>query len=94
MTTMETGDSATQSPQTHEEARKLRDDAWERSRLVYKEAKEQADIVYEAAKKLATDKDARKRADDAHEEALTEAKKLRDAITRTAESVFSDFWRK
>jgi hypothetical protein len=94
MTDMETTDSGTRKTQTHEEARQLRDDAWERSRRVYKDAKEQADIVYEAAKKLAADKESRKRAEEAHEEALVEARKLRDAITRTAESVFSDFWRK
>ena len=78
--------------QTHDEARRLRDEAWERSAKVYKEAKAQADIVYEAAKKLAVDEEARRRAEAAHEEALAEAKKVREAITRVADSVFSDFW--
>ena len=80
--------------QTHEEARQLRDEAWERAGKVYKEAKEQADVVYEAAKKLATDKEGLQRADEAHAEALKQAKKLRDAISGVADSVFADFWRK
>ena len=86
-------ETGTQKPQTHEEARKLLDEAWDRSAKVYKEAKEQADTVYEAAKKIAVDKDGRKRADEAHEEALKEAKRLRDAITNVAQAVFSEFWR-
>lgn len=80
--------------QTHEEARKLLDDAWERSGQVYREAKAQADAVYESAKKLAGDKESMQRADEAHAKALKEAKALRDAITGVAESVFADFWRK
>ena len=90
---MEMGDSEPRKSQTHEEARKLLDDAWTRSAQVYKEAKEQADMVYEAAKNVAVDLEARKRADAAHEEALREAKKLRDAITKVAEAAFSEFWR-
>jgi SpoVK/Ycf46/Vps4 family AAA+-type ATPase len=94
MTDTEAGGSGTGMAQTHEEARKLRDEAWERSGKVYKEAKEQADAVYEGAKKLAADKEAIQRADEAHAAALKEAKALRDAITGVAESVFADFWRK
>jgi len=77
---------------TYEEARKLLDEAWTRSAKVYKEAKEQADILYESARKLAVDKDARNRADEAHKEALTEAKRVRDAITNVAQSVFTGSW--
>jgi len=91
---METQEAGAQNAQTHEEARKLRDEAWDRATKVYKEAKGQADIVYDDAKKAAVDKEARKRADEAHKEAIEEAKKLRDAITNVAEAVFSDFWRK
>jgi len=87
-------EAGTQKPQTHEEARKLLDEAWDRSAKVYNEAKAQADAVYEAAKKVAVDKDARKRADEAHEEALKEAKRLRDAITNVAQAVFAEFWRR
>ncbi len=85
MSDTQSSSAGTPMRQTHEEARKLRDEAWERSALVYKQAKEHADIVYEAAKKLAVDAEARKRADDAHEEALKEARRLREAITRVAD---------
>lgn len=87
-------EAGTQKPQTHEEARKLLDEAWERSAEVYKEAKAQANIVYLAARELAVDKEGKKRADEAHEEALKEARRLRDAITSVAQAVFSEFWRK
>ncbi len=90
---METGDVSAQKTKTFEEARKLLDDAWTRSAKAYKEAKEQADAVYEAAKKLAVDKDARKRADEAHDQAVTEAKKVRDAITNVAQSVLAESWK-
>ena len=93
MTEMDTESAGTPKRQTHEEARLLRDEAWERSAKVYKEAKAQADLVYEAAKKIAVDQAARERAGAAHEEALAEAKKLREAITRVADSVFIDFWK-
>ena len=89
---METGESGTQKTATYNEAKKLLDEAWARSAKVYKEAKEQADILHEAARKIATDKDARKRADEAHDEALKEAKKVRDAITNVAQSVFTESW--
>jgi len=90
---VETGEVNAQKTTTFEEARKLLDDAWARSAKAYKEAKEQADTVYEAAKKLAVDKDARKRADEAHDQAVTEAKKVRDAITNVAQSVFTESWK-
>lgn len=91
---MDTGETGAQQPQTHAEARKLRDDAWELATKAYKEAKAQADIVYDEAKKAAGDKDARKRVDAAYEEAIAEAKKVRNAITNVADAVFADFWRK
>jgi hypothetical protein len=90
---VEKGEVSAQKTTTFEEARKLLDDAWARSAKAYKEAKEQADTVYEAAKKLAVDKDARKRADEAHDQAVTEAKKVRDAITNVAQSVFTESWK-
>jgi len=90
---MEAGEVGTQKAKTHDEARRLLDDAWARANKAYKEAKEQADIVYEEVKKVAADKEAKQRADDAHKEALKEAKKVRDAITAVAQSVFTDFWR-
>jgi hypothetical protein len=90
---VETGEVSGQNTKTFEEARKLLDDAWARSAKAYKEAKEQADTVYEAAKKLAVDKDARKRAYEAHDQAVTEAKKVRDAITNVAQSVFTESWK-
>jgi vacuolar-type H+-ATPase subunit H len=90
---METEGVGAGKAQTHGEAKKLLDEAWERAGKVYKEAKEQAELVYEDAKKLAVDKGARKRADEAYEEALKEAKKLHDAITNVAQAVFIDFWK-
>ncbi|MFC2009232.1 hypothetical protein ACFLUT_04175 [Chloroflexota bacterium] len=90
---METEGVGGHKAQTHGEAKKLLDEAWDRSGKVYKEAKQQADIVYEEAKRLAVDAEARKRADEAHEEALKEAKKVRDAITNVAQSIFIDFWK-
>ena len=89
---METGESGFDKAQTYGEAKKLLDEAWQRSAKVYKEAKEQADIIHEAAKKLAVDKEARQRADEAHDEALKEAKKVRDAITNVAQAVFTESW--
>jgi len=77
---------------THDEARKVLDDAWVRAKQVYKEAKEQADIVYKEAKKLAVDKQTKEAADKAYKEAVKEAEKLRDAITNEALAVFRGFW--
>ncbi|TFH33853.1 MAG: hypothetical protein E4G93_06260 [Dehalococcoidia bacterium] len=91
---MATGEAGDQKAQTHEEARKVLDDAWVRADKVYKEAKKQADIVHEEVRKLAVDEESRKRADEAHAEALTQAKKAKDAITKVAEAVFSDFWKR
>ena len=89
---METGETGAPKAKTHGEARALLDEAWDRSAAAYKVAKEQADIVHEKAKKMAVDKEARKRADEAHKEAVNEAKKVRDAITNVAQAVFTDFW--
>lgn len=75
-------------------ARKILDEAWEGASKVYKEAKEQADIVYKAAKELAVDKEAKKRVDEAHKEALKAAATVRDAITGEAQAAFSRFWTK
>jgi len=90
---METEGVGAHGMQTHAEAKKLLDDAWDRATKVYKEAKKQADIVYEEAMKAAVDDAARKRADAAHDEALKEARKARDAITNVAQAVFIDFWK-
>ena len=92
MRAVEMGEGGVEKTKTYAEAKVLLDEAWKRSVTVYKEAKEQADIIYEAAKKMAVDKEARKRADEAHEEALKEAKKVRDAITNVAQSVFTGSW--
>ena len=91
---MGTEDMRTENAQTHDEARKLLDDAWSAAGKAFKEAKEQADLIYGEAKKAAVDKDARKRADEAHKQAIEEAKKVRDAITNVALATFSDFWKK
>ena len=91
---MDAGEIGAQQSQTHAEAKRLRDNAWELASKAYKEAKAQADIVYQAARELAVDKESKKRADEAHEEALKEARRLRDAITSVAQAVFSEFWRK
>jgi hypothetical protein len=90
---MDPAESGTPKAKTHAEARALLDDAWARATKVYKESKEQADIVYDAAKKIAVDKEARKRADEAHKEAVKEAKKASDAITSVALAGFGDFWK-
>jgi len=90
---METEGVGEHRMQTHGEAKKVLDEAWDRATKVYKEAKLQADIVYEEARKAAVDDEARKRADAAHEEALKEARKVRDAITNVAQAVFIDFWK-
>jgi hypothetical protein len=74
------------------EARKLLDDAWDGATKAYKAAKEQADIIYKEAKKMAVDKETKKRADEAHKEAIKAAEKIRDAITDEAQAVFSNFW--
>ena len=78
----------------YNEARRILDDAWDRSTKVYKEAKKQADIVYNEAKKLAVDKETKKRADEAHKEAIKAAATVRDAITDEAQAVFSNIWTK
>jgi colicin import membrane protein len=72
----------------HNEAKRLSDEAWKHSDLAYKEAKKQADIVYEEARKIAVDKQAKQAADEAHNEALKQAKKLRDAIIAEGQAVF------
>lgn len=89
---METGEAGAQKAKAYDEARVLLDEAWKRASAAYKVAKEQADIVHEEAKKMAVDKEARKRADEAHKEAVNEAKKVRDAITNVAQAVFTDSW--
>ena len=65
------------------EARKLLDDAWAGATKAYKEAK-----------KLAVDKETKKRVDETHKEAIKAAEKVRDAITNEAQAVFSSFWTK
>ena len=90
---MKAPESGTPEAKIHADARMLLDDAWARAAKVYKESKEQADIVYDAAKKVAVDKEARRRADEAHKQAVKEAKKASDAITSVALAVFSDFWK-
>ncbi len=72
----------------HNEAKRIADEAWKHSDEAYKEAKKQADIVYEAAKKIAVDKQAKQAADEAHKDALEQAKKLRDAIIAEGMAVF------
>ena len=72
----------------HNEAKRISDEVDNHALLAYKEAKKQADIVYEAAKKLAVDKQAKQAADEAHKEALEQAKKLRDAIIAEGMAVF------
>ena len=72
----------------HNEARRIADDAANHAYQAYKEAKKQVDIVYETAKKIAVDKQAKKVADEAHKEALEQAKKLRDAILAETMAVF------
>jgi colicin import membrane protein len=89
---MKAGEAGVQKPKSYGEARALLDEAWERATKAYKVAKEQADIVHEEAKKMAVDKEARKRADEAHKEAVNEAKKVRDSITYVAQAVFTDSW--
>ncbi|MFC2068415.1 hypothetical protein ACFLTP_05360 [Chloroflexota bacterium] len=74
------------------EARKLLDEAWERSQKAYKEVKNQADIVYKKAKKLAVDKQAKQELDRTHKETLEQAKKVRDAIMVEAQAVFTGTW--
>jgi hypothetical protein len=69
------------------------DDAGERARIAYKEAKKQADIVREEAKKLAVDKQAKEAVDKAYKEAVKEAEKVRDAIVSEAMAVFRDHWK-
>ncbi len=91
---METEDMGTEKTQTHDEARKLLDDAWSAAGKAFKEAKTQADIIYGEAKKAAVDKDARKRADEAHKQAIEDAKQVRDAITNVALATFTEFWKK
>jgi hypothetical protein len=90
---METGESGTQRAKTHDEARKLLDEAWDRATKAYKETKEQIDAVHKEARKFAVDREASKRADDARNEALTAAKTVRDSITNVALAAFTDFWR-
>jgi hypothetical protein len=71
------------------EARKVCDDTWARADQVYKESKKQADIVHDAARKIAVDKQAKKVADEAHKNAIEQAKKLREAIIAEAMVVFT-----
>jgi hypothetical protein len=70
------------------EAKRVCDDTWKRADLAYKEAKKQADIVHKEASKIAVDKQARKVADEAHKNAIEQAKKLREAIIAEAMAVF------
>jgi len=90
---METEQEATSKPDTFIEARALLDDAWDRAKKVYKEAKEQADTVHKQAKKAAVDNEGKQRADEAHKEALEDAKKLRDSIVNVGMAAFTEFWR-
>jgi hypothetical protein len=90
---MTTGKSVAQHAEDSNEARQLLDEAWDRAKKAYKEAKEQADIVHKEAKKMAVDKEAKKAVDQAHKEAVKQAEKLRDAITQEAQAVFAGFWK-
>ena len=70
------------------EAKKVSNEVWARAYQAYKEAKKQAQIVHKKARKIAVDKQAKKVADEAHKNAIEQAKKLRDAITAEAMVVF------
>jgi hypothetical protein len=72
----------------HVEANKVCDEAWARADKAYKEAKKQVDIVYKEASKIAVDMQAKKVADEAHKNAIEQAKKLRKAIIAEAMVVF------
>ena len=90
---MATSETGVEKTKTYNEAKQLLDDAWRHATKMYKEAKEQADEVYSLAKKAAPDKDARKRVDEAHDEAIKAAAKARDAITTLAQAAFQDSWK-
>ncbi len=90
---MATEETGTEKTKTYIEAKQLLDDAWQRALKLHKEAKQEADAVYAEAKKAAPDKEARKRVDQAHDEALKEATRLRDAITTVAQSAFTESFR-
>jgi hypothetical protein len=90
---MITGKSIGEIAASHDEAKKLMDDAGERARKAFKEAKKQADIVREEAKKLAVDKQAKEEVEKAYKEAVKTAEKLRDAIIGEAMAVFRDHWK-
>jgi hypothetical protein len=90
---MATDETGTEKTKTYVESKQLLDDAWQRALKLHKEAKQDADAVYAAAKKAAPDKEARKRVDQAHDEALKEATRLRDAITTLAQTAFTDSFR-
>jgi hypothetical protein len=72
----------------HTEAEKVCNEVWARADQAYKEAKEQADIVHKEVRKIAVDKQAKKVADEAHKNAIKQAKKLREAIIAEAMAVF------
>ena len=69
------------------EIRRIFEETSDRARKAYEEVRKQADIVHNEAKKIATDKVAKKAADEAHKEALNQAKKARDAILAEALAV-------
>ena len=69
------------------EIRRIYEETSDQARHAYEETKKQADIVYKEAKKTATDKVAKKAADEAYKKTLNEAKKVRDAILAEALAV-------
>jgi hypothetical protein len=72
----------------HAEAKRITDETWARADQAYKEAKKQADIVHKEAKKIAVDKQAKKVANEAHKNAIKQAKKVREAIIVEVMAVF------
>ena len=70
------------------EAKRISDETWDRADQAYKEAKKQADTVHKELKKIAVDKQAKKIANEAHKNAIKQAKKVREAIIAEAMSVF------
>jgi hypothetical protein len=96
ITIKEGSEMTTEKPDSRVEikakAKKVLDEAWDRAQKVYEVAKKQADIVYKEAKKLAVDKQAKEEVDKTYQEAIKQAEKVRDAITRELQGVFIAAW--
>lgn len=81
-------------PETLTEAKEQLDDAFKQAKNIHNESKDSANARHKEARKAAPDKQGGKAADEAHKQALSEAKKTYNDSTNKAQAEFQGYWRR